>query len=275
MERRGAIRSAPRELSVVGVLAELTEVLAPGEVPRVLFAIPRAAMIRSHWSSPIRPRCLGFATAGRLQLLGEIARGGMGAVLKGRDLDLGRDLAIKVLLETHRHKPDLVRRFVEEAQIGGQLQHPGIVPIYEMGAFADRRPYFAMKLVKGRTLAAMLDERLDRASELPQFLGDLRGRLPDDRLRSCSGRGPSRPEAVEHHGRLLRRGPGDGLGPCEGLAAGGRCRRCLGRKDTRERHGHRNRPQRLGQRPVAGRQRPGHSLVHVPRAGPRRGRPPG
>ena len=49
----------------------------------------------------------------------------MGAVLKGRDPDLGRDLAVKVLLEAHRDNARLVRRFVEEAQIGGQLQHPG------------------------------------------------------------------------------------------------------------------------------------------------------
>ena len=83
----------------------------------------------------------------------------MGAVLKGRDPDLGRDLAVKVLLESHQDKPELVRRFVEEAQIGGQLQHPGIVPVYELGTFADRRPYFTMKLVKGRTLAALLAER--------------------------------------------------------------------------------------------------------------------
>ena len=96
---------------------------------------------------------------GRYQLFGEIARGGMGAVLKGRDPDLGRDLAVKVLLESHEDKPELVRRFVEEAQIGGQLQHPGIVPVYELGTFADRRPYFTMKLVKGRTLAALLAER--------------------------------------------------------------------------------------------------------------------
>ena len=52
--------------------------------------------------------------------------------------------------------PELVRRFVEEAQIGGQLQHPGIVPVYELGTFGDRRPFFTMKLVKGRTLAALL-----------------------------------------------------------------------------------------------------------------------
>ncbi len=96
---------------------------------------------------------------GRFQLQGEIARGGMGAILKGRDVDLGRDLAIKVMLESHQGNPDIVNRFIEEAQIGGQLQHPGVVPVYELGAFPDRRPYFAMKLVKGRTLAALLAER--------------------------------------------------------------------------------------------------------------------
>ncbi len=107
----------------------------------------------------------------RLRLLGEIARGGMGAVLKGRDEDLGRDLAVKVLLEKHRDDPELVRRFVEEAQIGGQLQHPGVVPIYELGTFADRRPYFSMKLVKGQTLAGLLAARPSPAEGLPRFLG--------------------------------------------------------------------------------------------------------
>src|SRR4051812_500060 len=92
----------------------------------------------------------------RLQLFGEIARGGMGAVLRGRDPDLGREIAVKVILDGHRNNPDMVRRFVEEAQIGGQLQHPGVVPVYELGTFGDARPYFAMKLVKGRTLAALL-----------------------------------------------------------------------------------------------------------------------
>ena len=107
----------------------------------------------------------------RLHLLGEIGRGGMGVILKGHDEALGRDLAVKVLLDTHRAKPDLVRRFVEEAQIGGQLQHPGIVPIYELGAFADRRPYFAMKLVEGETLATILAGRPTPTDGLPRLLG--------------------------------------------------------------------------------------------------------
>ena len=110
------------------------------------------------------------AMLGRYQLQGEIARGGMGAILRGRDVDLGRELAIKVMLESHRGNSEVVRRFVEEAQIGGQLQHPGIVPVYELGTFPDRRPFFAMKLVKGRTLASLLHERTSPAQDLPRFL---------------------------------------------------------------------------------------------------------
>ena len=90
----------------------------------------------------IQPRSAEMPAAngtnlGRYQLQGEIARGGMGAILKGRDVDLGRELAIKVLLESHRGNPEVVSRFIEEAQIGGQLQHPGIVPVYELGTFPD------------------------------------------------------------------------------------------------------------------------------------------
>ncbi len=95
----------------------------------------------------------------RYQLMGELARGGMGAIFRGRDLDLGRDLAVKVIREEHRDHPEMVRRFVEEARIGGQLQHPGITPVHELGRFPDGRLFIAMKLVRGRTLAALLEAR--------------------------------------------------------------------------------------------------------------------
>jgi WD40 repeat protein/serine/threonine protein kinase/tetratricopeptide (TPR) repeat protein len=107
----------------------------------------------------------------RYRVDGEIARGGMGAILKGRDVDLGRDLAIKVLLDQHKDKPDVIQRFVEEAQIGGQLQHPGIAPIYELGQFEDERPFFAMKLVKGETLSKLLADRDDPTAERAKFIG--------------------------------------------------------------------------------------------------------
>jgi serine/threonine-protein kinase len=105
----------------------------------------------------------------RYRLSGEIARGGMGAVLRGRDVDLGRDLAVKVLLEKYTDRPEVARRFIEEAQIGGQLQHPGVVPVYDIGRFGAR-PFFTMKLVKGQTLAALLGERADLAVDRPRSL---------------------------------------------------------------------------------------------------------
>jgi len=154
---------------VAGALATLEKTL--GGLPHVLLRDSELSEGPGPLVQPCSPEMPAIGDRhGRLQLLGEIARGGMGVILKGRDPDLGRDLAVKVLLESHRDKPDLIRRFIEEAQIGGQLQHPGIVPIYELGAFADCRPYFAMKLVKGRTLSSLLDERSDRVHDLPRFL---------------------------------------------------------------------------------------------------------
>jgi serine/threonine-protein kinase len=105
----------------------------------------------------------------RYELLGEIARGSMGAVLRGRDRDLGRDIAIKVLLEKYADDPEVARRFIEEAQIGAQLQHPGIVPVYDVGRFG-KQPFFTMKLVKGRTLADILAEMADPSPERPRLL---------------------------------------------------------------------------------------------------------
>ena len=109
--------------------------------------------------------------ATRYRIDGEIAEGGMGKILKGRDTDLGRDLAVKVLLDRHINKPEVIQRFIEEAQIGGQLQHPGIAPVYELGQFADQRPFFTMKLVKGKTLAALLGGRKDVNVDHSKFLG--------------------------------------------------------------------------------------------------------
>jgi len=116
------------------------------------------------------PDSPAVATGARYESLGEIARGGMGAVLRGRDTILGRELALKVLLDQHRDRRDLIDRFVEEAQICGQLQHPGIVPIYELGTLPDRRPFFAMKLVKGQTLAQLLADRSAPGDNLPRFV---------------------------------------------------------------------------------------------------------
>jgi serine/threonine-protein kinase len=150
------------------------------EARAALATVLDADVERSLAALPTRPHPLGtrglsaplpVGGAGRNVLYEEIGRGGMGRVLRGRDPELGRDLAVKVLREEYQGDAAVRRRFVEEAQVGGQLQHPGVVPVYELGYFPDQRPYFTMKLVKGRTLAELLQERPDPGQDLPRFLG--------------------------------------------------------------------------------------------------------
>lgn len=103
-------------------------------------------------------------------IAGELDRGGMGLILRGHDPDLDRELAFKVLRSSLQDKPEAVRRFVFEAQITGQLQHPGIAPVHELGRCDDGRPYFSMKLVRGYTLEKLLQERSSPTQDLPRFL---------------------------------------------------------------------------------------------------------
>lgn len=105
----------------------------------------------------------------RYKVLGEIASGGMGLVLRVHDADFDRTLAVKVLLEGQRGS-EAHERLLDEARITGRLQHPGIPPAHEVGRLADGRPYFSMKLIEGRTLAALLAERTSPRHDLPRFL---------------------------------------------------------------------------------------------------------
>ncbi len=95
-------------------------------------------------------------TSHRYEVKREIARGGMGVILDIWDADLGRALAMKVVLERggapSELDPRLIDRFLEEAQVTGQLDHPGIVPVHEIGLDDSGRLYFTMRLVSGRDL---------------------------------------------------------------------------------------------------------------------------
>lgn len=85
-----------------------------------------------------------------------ISQGGMGEVLKCRDMELGRPVAMKLMHAHLASDPELVRYFNEEAQVASQLQHPNVAPIHERGRTPDGRPYFTMKLIRGQTLAAAI-----------------------------------------------------------------------------------------------------------------------
>ncbi len=97
------------------------------------------------------------------ELIEEVGRGGMGVVYKARDRALNRTVAVKMLRGRLPGASAAARRFVQEAQITSQLQHPGIPPVHQVGTLPDGRPFLVMKLVKGRTLQARLNERRSAA----------------------------------------------------------------------------------------------------------------
>jgi serine/threonine protein kinase len=104
------------------------------------------------------------------EIVARIAEGGMGTILRGRDPHLGRELAIKVLRDDLVADEDAIRRFVVEAQICGQLQHPNIIPVHQLGRLPNGLPFFTMKLVRGRTLTELLRERKHLGEDQPRFL---------------------------------------------------------------------------------------------------------
>ena len=106
---------------------------------------------------------------GKFTLGDVLGRGGMGVVVQAVDLKLERVLAIKQVRDANDH--EAIAWFVDEAQITGQLEHPNIVPVHELGEDGAGRPWMAMKLVHGQTLSAMIgDWREEIASGKPQRL---------------------------------------------------------------------------------------------------------
>ena len=86
-----------------------------------------------------------------------LAQGGMGAILNCRDLNIRRNVAMKVMLDPEKVGEPQILRFIEEAQVTGQLEHPGIVPVYELGVDAGENVFYTMKFVRGKTIKEILE----------------------------------------------------------------------------------------------------------------------
>jgi serine/threonine-protein kinase len=99
-------------------------------------------------------------------LFERIGIGGMGEVYRCGDDALRRDLAIKVIKAEFRGNDDAEERFLREARLTGALQHPGIVPVHNLGRLADGRLFYTMKLVRGRTLADLLRDEPNGSKRL-------------------------------------------------------------------------------------------------------------
>jgi serine/threonine protein kinase/WD40 repeat protein len=106
----------------------------------------------------------------RYEIVEQLGRGAIGRVYLGVDRLLDRQVAIKELIAGDAHAAE---RFVREAKITARLQHPGVAPIHDLGRTADGSQFYAMKLVEGRTLQAVIDEQRslrERMALLPKLL---------------------------------------------------------------------------------------------------------
>jgi hypothetical protein len=97
-------------------------------------------------------------TLGEFRILREIGRGGMGVVYEAEQASLKRRVALKLLPAGMAGDPKVVARFRREAEAAGRLRHPNVVPVYSVGE-AGGLPFFAMELVEGRSLAAVIRAR--------------------------------------------------------------------------------------------------------------------
>ena len=129
----------------------------------------------------------------------EIGRGGMGVVFRVWDEGLRRELAMKVIRAGENHvaraedvDPKVLSRFLEEAQIAGQLDHPGIVPVHEAGVDVDGRVYFTMRLVRGMELSEIF--KLERQEDTEWTRTGVLGTL----LRACEAVAFAHDKGVVH-----------------------------------------------------------------------------
>jgi len=130
-------RVSPKEASTRGASLQSSGVAVIGAAPRATASLRGDGVLASDGAT-------------HFELRAEIARGGMGRIFEGWDPRHQRKVAIKLLL--HR-SASMARRFAREASITARLQHPAIVPVYDSGVSASGEPFYAMKLVDGRSLA--------------------------------------------------------------------------------------------------------------------------
>ena len=108
---------------------------------------------------PTRPPSHGDLSSSGVQLriLRPHARGGLGEVHVARDEELNREVALKQIQPHYASDADSQGRFLLEAEITGGLEHPGIVPVYGLGQYADGRPFYAMRFIRGDSLKEAIE----------------------------------------------------------------------------------------------------------------------
>ena len=156
----------PRSLSIAGVFDDDPAGGSSFSPPPADAKAPASTFLPSTDDSVVWARKMNVQRPlhERVEDLGEIARGGFGFIHAVIDKTLLRKVAMKVLdAEVLKQDPDAAARFIEEAQVTGQLDHPNIVPVHEAGVDENGRNYFTMKMIKGQTLTSIFDDMRNQA----------------------------------------------------------------------------------------------------------------
>jgi tetratricopeptide (TPR) repeat protein/tRNA A-37 threonylcarbamoyl transferase component Bud32 len=162
---------AVRSLAALGVTESLRKEFAQAADPTIRDSLRQVAATLQMDDSPPGSAPEHDDGPQRFRRLQPHAKGGLGEVFLAHDEELNRTVALKEIQARHASNPDTRGRFLLEAEITGRLEHPGIVPVYGLGAYADGRPFYAMRFIEGEDLRQAI-VRFHEADEPGRDPGD-------------------------------------------------------------------------------------------------------
>lgn len=177
----GTITNEQRQELLAGL--ETTCVLSPqetamlviGETPQENPSDETSAFQSSSQAKPIADYRLPDKDK-RFKIVKQHASGGLGVVFVARDLQINRDVALKQIRGDRRQDDLSESKFMLEAEITGQLEHPGIVPVYALGIDAEGAPYYAMRFIRGRELKQFIKEFHEGGNGMPRMFDGVKFR---------------------------------------------------------------------------------------------------
>ncbi|MDC0936634.1 WD40 repeat domain-containing serine/threonine-protein kinase [Pirellulales bacterium] len=160
----GSMAQSLQALSSIGSVREDLASLADADLNATLGHVP-ADTTQPHVAASLKSSSHGMASTARYRIIKPHAKGGLGQVSIAVDDELSREVALKELQSRFADDQKTRARFSMEAEVTGRLEHPGIVPVYGAGTYADGRPFYAMRFVRGDSLqeaVAAFHEQLQR-----------------------------------------------------------------------------------------------------------------
>jgi WD40 repeat protein len=173
LHRNDAQRSL-QAVSSIGSLRGDLQALADHDIDATLTAVAGLSTSKQDSLSTLPYQPSFEDTSKRFRVIRPHARGGLGEVFLARDTELNREVALKEIQDRYSKDVESRARFMLEAEVTGGLEHPGIVPVYGLGQYADGRPFYAMRFIKGDSLKDAIDRFYDTHRSAKDFItGDV------------------------------------------------------------------------------------------------------